>query len=75
MDELMDNIPEDLQNKLNLMGPYSVRICGALVGVGQAVEVALNMRDRAVIDEMKVVCGEIFEQAEMALNHDTRNVQ
>ena len=74
MYESTNNIPEDLQEKLRLMRPYSVRTCGAMVGLGGAVELALNMRDMAVIQEMKVVCNEIFEQAKTVLNSDTRNV-
>ena len=56
--------------QLEAMGPYARQISTAMVGLGHAVELPLNMRDIAVIQEMKTVCSEIFE-----LNSATRNVQ
>jgi len=33
------------------------------------------MRDSKVLEEMKAVCGEIFEQAERVLKDEKRNIQ
>ena len=66
---------DGVESQLQAMGPYATRICTAMVYLGKAVELALNMRDIKVIEEMKTVCGEIFEQAETILNSDTRNIQ
>lgn len=66
---------ESLEQQLEAMGPYATRISTAMVMLGEAVEAALNMRDRAVISEMKAVALDIFEQAEVALDGEVRNVQ
>ena len=65
---------EELQKALDAIPPYARTISTAMVLLGHAVELALNMRDRAVIQEMKVVCSEIFNQAEVALNENKQMV-
>ena len=62
-------------DKQKAIGPYTATITGAMVGLGQAVALAMNLRDRPVIEEMQRVCADIFEQAEEAMNSDTRNIQ
>ena len=54
-----------------MMSPYAACICGALVGLGEAVGLALNLRDVAVLAEMRQVCHEIFEQADTAMQSKT----
>lgn len=66
---------EGLRQKIETMGPYAGQISTIMVLLGQAVEMALNMRDKKVIDEMKAVCSEIFEQAERALKDEKQNLQ
>lgn len=61
--------------KFELMGPYAKEISTAMVVLGQAVELALNVRDTKVIEEMKKVSSEIFEQAERVLKDEKRNIQ
>ena len=65
---------EGLRQQLEAMGPYGRTVSTALVVLGHTIELALNMRDRAVIQEMKAVCLDIFSQAEAALDGEVRNV-
>jgi|GEM_PF-5890172 len=65
----------NVEAALHAMGPYARQMSTAMVVLAKAVETALNMRDAAVIEEMKSVSNEIFQQAELALNSDTRNIQ
>lgn len=71
----MKEMAEKFKQQLEMMGPYARQISTAMVILGQAVELALNMRDTKVIEEMKKVCSEIFEQAEGALKDEKRNLQ
>jgi hypothetical protein len=64
----------DLEMKLKMTGPYAARISVAMVGLGQAVELALNMKDRVVLREMRSVAEDIFEQAERVMD-EAKNVQ
>ncbi len=66
---------DELNQQIQVMGPYGTHISSAMVLLGQAVEMALNLRDEKVIQEMKSVCLEIFEQAERALKDEKRNLQ
>ena len=70
-----DDYREGLREQLEAMGPYSTQISMSMVALAHGVELALNVRDRAVIDEMKAVALDIFEQAETALDGEVRNVQ
>ena len=65
----------ELRQEIEIMGPYATQISTAMVLLGQAVETALNLRDTKVIEEMKAVCSEIFEQAERVLKDEKRNIQ
>ena len=64
-----------LKQQLAAMPPYAKAISTAVVMLGQAVTLALNLRDRAVLDEMESVCADIFSQAKAALDGDVYNVQ
>lgn len=57
--------------EIPMMGPYSTSICSAMVGLGQAIELALNQRDFQVLSEMQAVCRSMFEQAETAMQSKT----
>ena len=71
-----DSTKEDeLHKAVEVMPPYVRQISESMVILGEAVSLALNLRDHAVIQEMKNVCGEIFEQAEVVLQDNNRNVQ
>lgn len=66
----------DIETKLKIIGPYGVRVSRAMLGLGEAVELVLNLRDYAVLREMKSVCDEVFQQAEKAIQDDkARGVQ
>ena len=66
---------ERLNQKLDSIPPYARQVSEAMVALGQAVELALNMKDRAVIKEMESICLEIFEAAKKALSDDIPNLQ
>jgi hypothetical protein len=57
------------------MGPYAKEISTSMVLLGEAVAMALNLRDVKVIKEMKAVAMEIFSQAEIALKDEKRKLQ
>lgn len=65
---------EEMADQVKI-GPYTQRITSAMVVLGEAVALAMNMRDRPVIEEMERVTADIFRQANEALNSDPRNVQ
>ena len=54
MDAIQIN-QEDLDRKLEMMGPYARKISEVMLALGQAVELVLNARDRLVLDEMELV--------------------
>ena len=64
-----------LKQQLAAMPPYAKAISTAVVMLGQAVTLSLNLRDRRAIEEMQSVASNIFEQAIDALDHDARNIQ
>ena len=71
----MDENMNSEQMNPEKIGPYTQAITGAIIQFASAVSLAMNMRDRAVIEEMQSVCADIFRQAEEALNSDAINIQ
>jgi hypothetical protein len=63
--------PTELQKKLQAMGPYARRISETMTALGEAVSFALTMRDTPVLNEMKSVCLEMFEQADRMLKDES----
>ena len=70
-EEYRDSLKQELEN----MPPYTRQISTSLVVLAHAIELALNVRDRAVLTEMRTVTNDIFEQAEAALDGEVRNIQ
>ena len=67
------NIDEETRQKLEASA-YAQAVTGAILHLGKATEIALNLRDRAVIEEMEAVCSSMFSQAKAILD-EQRNVQ
>ena len=65
----------DVQKQLEAIPPYARSISTAMVILGQAVGLALSMRDVPVLTEMRRVCDEIFQQAEMILKDQKKGLQ
>ena len=66
---------EDIKQQLSAIPLYAKTISTAVVMLGEAVTIALNLRDRRVIEEMRTVCTDIFTQAQAALDNDVHNLQ
>lgn len=66
-----DNGPltiEEWQEQVeDIPSQYTKVISNGILSMGKAVECALNLRDTAVLAELKKLCDDIFAQAEQAL--------
>jgi hypothetical protein len=71
----LGNLKGDKMDEEVKIGPYTQAITGAIIQFASAVSLAMNMRDRAVIEEMERVSADIFKQANEALNDAARNMQ
>jgi len=65
----------DLERLRAHVAPYAFAVSVAMAGLAQAVEAALNARDAAVLDEMRAVAIEIFDQADLAMDNDRGTIQ
>ena len=64
---------EETQAKLE-KSMYAQAVVSAIVHLGRTVELVMGLRDRAVLEEMRRTCADVFEQAGSALD-DGRMVQ
>ncbi len=65
----------DLERLRAFAGPYAYQVSRAMVSLAEAVELALNSHDAAVIEEMRTVAIEVFDQADEALREASSTLQ
>jgi hypothetical protein len=66
----------DEESQQQLKGSlYARTVTQAVMQLGQVVEIVINLRDVAVLDELERVTRDIFEQARAALDDEKGKVQ
>ncbi len=66
---------KDLERLRAFATPYAIQVSVTMVALGEALAIVIDHRDQAVLDELRVVCNELFDSAQEAMDSDRVKVQ